>query len=63
MVYDYEMEESKRISGSQMPRIVPKKPVMTVEGRRAHNNAFPEETFTVLRDGGLNGNEIRKNSR
>ena len=44
-------------------RIVPKKPVMTVEGRQAHNNAFPEETFTVLRDGGLNGNEIRKNSR
>ena len=63
MVYNYETEESKRISGSQMPRIVPKKPVMTVEERRAHNNALPEETFTVLRDGGLDGNEIRKNSR
>jgi len=36
---------------------------MTVEGRQAHNNALSEETFTVLRGGGLNGNEIRKNSR
>lgn len=26
-------------------------------------NVLPEDTFTVLRDGGLNGNEIRKNSR
>lgn len=43
--------------------IVPKKPVMTVEGRLIHNNALSEDTFTVLRDGGINGNEIRKNSR
>ena len=43
--------------------VVPKKPVMTVEGRLTHNNTLSEDTFTVLRDGGLNGNEIRKNSR
>ena len=43
--------------------ILPKKPVMTVEGRRMLSNGLPEETFTVLRDGGLSGNEIRKNSR
>ena len=43
--------------------IVPKKLVMTVEGRRTHNNVLPEDTFTVLRDGGLNGNKTRKNSR
>ena len=42
---------------------VPKKPVMTAEGRRVHNNALSEDTFTVLRDGGIDGNEIRKNSR
>ena len=28
-----------------------------------HNNDFPEDTSTVLRDGGIDGNEIRKNSR
>lgn len=43
--------------------IVPKKPVMTVEGRPTHNNSLSEDTFTVLRDGGIDGNEIRKNSR
>jgi len=43
--------------------IVPKKSVMPMEGRRMHSNDLPEETFTVLRDGGLDGNEIRKNSR
>ena len=42
---------------------IPKKPVMTVEGRPAHNNTLSEDTFTVLRDGGTDGNEIRKNSR
>jgi hypothetical protein len=36
---------------------------MPVEERRMHNNVLPEDTFAVLRDGGLNGNEIRKNSR
>ena len=61
MVYDYEMEESKRISGSQMPHSTEE--TSNAGGGKAHNNAFPEETFTVLRDGGLNGNEIRKNSR
>ena len=43
--------------------IVPKKPLMTVEGRGRHNNDLSEATFTVLRDGRINGNEIRKNSR
>ena len=43
--------------------IVPKKPVMTVEGRRVHNNTLSEDTFTVLRDGGIDENKIRKNSR
>lgn len=28
-----------------------------------HNKALLEDTFTVLRDGGINGNEIKKNSR
>lgn len=36
---------------------------MPVEEREMHSNVLPEDTFTVLRDGGLNGNEIRKNSR
>jgi len=36
---------------------------MPVEGREMHNNVLSEDTFTVLRDGGLSGNEIRKNSR
>lgn len=43
--------------------IVLKKPLITVEKRPAHNNALSEDTFTVLRDGRINGNEIRKNSR
>lgn len=43
--------------------IVPKKPLITVEGRRIHNNTLSEDTFTALRDGGIDGNEIRKNSR
>lgn len=42
--------------------VVPKKPVMTVEGRRVHNNDLSEDTFTVLGDGGIDGNKIRKNS-
>ncbi|WP_418579118.1 hypothetical protein, partial [Hungatella sp.] len=37
--------------------------VMPAEGRRVHNNALFKDTFTVLRDGRINGNEIRKNSR
>ena len=36
---------------------------MPVEGREMHSNVLPEETFTVLRGGGLNGNKTRKNSR
>jgi hypothetical protein len=43
--------------------IVPKKPVMTAEGRWVHNNNLAEDTFAVLRDGRRNGNEIGKNSR
>lgn len=43
--------------------IVPEKPLITVEGRRIHNNNLSEDTFTVLRGGGIDGNEIRKNSR
>jgi hypothetical protein len=43
--------------------IVPKKPVMTVEGRRVHNNGLSEGTFTALRGGRINANKIRKNSR
>ena len=43
--------------------ILPEKPLITVEGRGIHNNALSEDTFTVLRDGGIDGNEIRKNSR
>lgn len=43
--------------------IVPKKPLITVEGRGIHNNTLSGDTFTVLRDGGIDGNEIRKNSR
>lgn len=33
------------------------------EGRELHNNGLSEDTSTVLRDGGIDGNEIRKNSR
>lgn len=43
--------------------ILPGKPLITVEGRGIHNNTLSEDTFTVLRDGGIDGNEIRKNSR
>ena len=31
--------------------------------RELHNNGLSEDTSTVLRDGGIDGNEIRKNSR
>lgn len=43
--------------------VVPGKPLITVEERLAHNNTLSEDTFTVLRGGRINGNEIRKNSR
>ena len=43
--------------------IVPEKPLITVEGRGIHNNTLSEDTFTVLRDGRINGNKIRENSR
>ena len=33
------------------------------EGRELHNNGLSEDTSTVLRDGGIDGNKIRKNSR
>jgi hypothetical protein len=35
---------------------------MPTEGRRLHNKGLSEDTFAVLRGGGTNGNEIRKNS-
>ncbi len=35
---------------------------MPVEGRWPHNNGLSEDTLSVLRDGGNNGNEIRKNN-
>jgi hypothetical protein len=35
---------------------------MPVEGRELHNNGLSEDTLSVLRDGGNNGNEIRKNN-
>lgn len=34
-----------------------------MEERELHNNGLSEDTSTVLRDGGIDGNEIRKNSR
>ena len=43
--------------------ILPKKPLIPVEGRGIHNNTLSEDTFAVLRGGRTNGNEIRKNSR
>ena len=43
--------------------IVPGKPLIKVEERGIHNNTLSEDTSTVLRDGGMDGNEIRKNSR
>nr|QRW39743.1 hypothetical protein [bacterium] len=36
---------------------------MPMEERELHNNGLSEDTSTVLRDGGIDGNEIRKNSR
>ena len=33
------------------------------EGRELHNNGLSEDTSTVLRDGGIDGNKIGKNSR
>ena len=36
---------------------------MTEEGRGLHNNGLSEDTSTVLRNGGIDGNKIRKNSR
>jgi len=35
---------------------------MPVEGRGLHNNGLSEDTLSVLRDGGNNGNEIGKNN-
>ena len=35
---------------------------MPVEGREPHNNGLSEDTLSVLRDGGNNGNEIGKNN-
>lgn len=43
--------------------IVLKSCVMPTEERELHNNGLSEDTSTVLRDGGIDGNEIRKNSR
>ena len=36
---------------------------MPTEERELHNKGLSEDTSTVLRDGGIDGNEIRKNSR
>ena len=36
---------------------------MPVEGRELHSNGLSEDTSTVLRNGGIEGNKIRKNSR
>ena len=36
---------------------------MPTEERELHNNGLSEDTSTVFRDGGIDGNEIRKNSR
>ena len=36
---------------------------MPTEGRRLHSNDLSEDTSSVLRDGGNDGNEIRENSR
>ena len=36
---------------------------MPVEGRRLHNNNLSEDTLTVRRDGGNDGNKTGKNSR
>ena len=36
---------------------------MPAEGRRLRSNDLSEETSTVLRDGGNDGNKIRENSR
>lgn len=35
---------------------------MPAEERELHNNGLSEDTLSVLRDGGNNGNEIRKNN-
>ena len=35
---------------------------MPVEGRELHNSVLIKDTLSVLRDGGNNGNEIRKNN-
>ena len=32
------------------------------KGRELHSNVLSEDTLSVLRDGGNNGNEIRENS-
>lgn len=36
--------------------------VMPMEGRGLHSKGLTEDTLSVLRDGGNNGNEISKNS-
>lgn len=43
--------------------IVPGDRVMPVEGRGLHSNGLSEDTSTVPRNGGIDGNEIRENSR
>jgi hypothetical protein len=35
---------------------------MPMEGRGLHSKGLTEDTLSVLRDGGNNGNEISKNS-
>ena len=62
MTYNYKTKEIKWHRQSDIP-ILPGKPLITVEGRGIHNNTLSEDTFTVLRGGRINGNEIRKNSR
>ena len=36
---------------------------MPVEGRGLHGNGLSEDTSTVHRNGGIDGNKIRKDSR
>ena len=36
---------------------------MPVEGRGLHSNGLSEDTSTVPRNGGIDGNQIRENSR
>ena len=57
------MEIGGWVAGSRIVSWYHRSRVMPVEGRGLHSNGLSEDTSTVLRNGGIGGNKIRKDSR